>query len=159
MISDLIISAVISLLPVAELRGGMPYAVAKGVSPFLAFVICVIANMLVIPIMYFFLDYVHGTFMKIGVYRRFFTKYVESKRAKLEKYVGTSAEFAALVLFVGVPLPATGAYTGALLAWFFKLDKKKAYLAISLGVLMAGIIVLLVMLGVLSGWEVFVKKV
>ena len=58
--------------------------------------------------------------------------------------MGTKWEFIVLMLFVGIPLPITGAYTGTILAWFFKINRKKAYVALSLGVLIAGIIVSIV---------------
>jgi len=131
--------------------------VFNGIKPLSAYVICVIANICVIPVVYLFLTYLHKAFLKIRVYNRFFDKYIEKKRAKIEKYVGTKWEFLVLMLFVAVPLPVTGAYTGTLLAWLFKLRKKQAFTALSLGVLIAGVIVSLVVMGAFAGAEMFVK--
>lgn len=157
--NTLIEAFIISLIPVVELRGGIPYAIAKGANPLTACVVCVIANFLVVPIVYFFLTYIHSSLMKMAFYNRIFTKYIEAKRDKLEKYMGTSTELIALTLFVGVPLPATGAYTGAMLAWFFKMKKRNSYISIFLGVLMAGIIVTLVTVGAFSGFDFLIKRI
>ena len=153
-----IINAIIwSLLPVSELRGGIPVALAGGLGIFSAYIICVIANWFVIPIVFFFLDYLHKFFMKIKIYSNIFNKVVERGRKRLEKSIGEKGEFIALMLFVGIPLPVTGAYTGTILAWFFGINRKKAYKALTLGVLLAGLIVsLVVMLGI-TAFSIFVK--
>lgn len=150
-------AAIWSLLPISELRGGIPIALHNGLSIWLAYIICVCANLLVIPLTYFFLDHLHKIFMDVKLYRKLFNSYVEKKRTSLEKYIGTKWEFIALAFFVGVPLPVTGAYTGTLLAWFFKLPRKKAYKAITLGVLIAGLIVALVLQLGLKAFNIFVK--
>ncbi|MBT3262188.1 small multi-drug export protein [Candidatus Woesearchaeota archaeon] len=147
----------LSLLPISELRGGIPFAVFNGMSPLFAYLICVLANICVIPIVYLFLTYLHNWFLNIKLYNKLFLKYVERKRGKVEKYIGTKWEFLILMLFVAIPLPITGAYTGTLLAWLFKVKKKEAFLALALGVVIAGVIVSLVTLGLISGAEVFVK--
>jgi len=154
-----IINAIIlSLLPISELRGGIPVAIAQGISPGNAFIICCVANFFVIPIVFFFLDNIHGFFMNIDFYNKIFNKYIEKKRSKLEKHIGTKWEFIALMLFVGIPLPITGAYTGTLLAWFFKVPRKKAYTALSIGILIAGIIVSLVVGLGIKAFSVFVRN-
>jgi len=140
----------LSILPISELRGAIPYAIANNVNYFLAFFIGVFGNFLVIPIVFYFLDNLHHHFLKIKNYEKFFSKYIERKRESFEKHVGTRFEFWALVVFVAIPLPMTGAYSGALLAWFFNLKRRKSYLAIYLGILIAGIIVTLTTLGIKS---------
>lgn len=140
----------ISLLPISELRGSIPYAISQGINPGLAFVVGVISNFLVAPILFFFLDNLHKYFLKINSYKNFFDKYIELKRKKFEKHVGTKFEFWALVIFTGLPLPFTGAWSATILAWFFNLKRRKSYLAIFLGVLMAGIIVTLTTLGIIN---------
>jgi uncharacterized membrane protein len=148
----------LSLLPISELRGGIPVAIANGLSPVSAYVICVIANFFVIPIVFLFLDNLHHLFLKVKLYENLFNKYIEKKRGKLEKYIGTRWEFVMLMLFVGIPLPVTGAYTGTLLAWFFKVPRKKAYTALSLGILIAGIIVSIVVALGIKAFSIFVKN-
>lgn len=141
---------ILSALPISELRGGIPLAIASGMRPLYAFLLCVIVNVLIMFPLFFFLDHLHSGFMKWGFYRRLFVKYIHYSRRKISKHIGTKWEFLALLLLVAVPLPATGAYTGSLLAWLFNIKRKDAYLAISLGVALAGVIVSLATLGVLS---------
>ncbi|MCK4521896.1 MAG: small multi-drug export protein [Nanoarchaeota archaeon] len=133
-----------SLLPISELRGGIPIAIANNIKPVVAYTVCVFFNILVIPIVFFFLDYIHKYLVQIRFYRNTFNSHLERNIKKIEKHMGTKWEFIVLMLFVGIPLPITGAYTGTLLAWFFKINRKKAYVALSLGVLIAGIIVSIV---------------
>ena len=147
-----------SLLPISELRGGIPIALSNGFSIYNAFLIGVLANILVIPIVFLFLDNIHDLFMNNGFYQKTFNKYIEKKRQSLEKHIGTMGEFLALVLFVGIPLPITGAYTGTLLAWFFEVPKKKAYAALITGVIMAGIIVSLVSFFAIETFSFFIKS-
>ena len=155
--NPIIDSIVLSLLPISELRGGIPVAIARGINPWIAFLVCIVANFLVIPIVFFFLDHIHQIFMKLQVYKNLFNKYIENKRSKLEKYIGTKWEFIALMLFVGIPLPITGAYTGTLLAWFFKVPRKKAYKSLSLGILIAGTIVTIVTILGIKALTIFIK--
>lgn len=150
MVSIILRAMLLSMLPISELRGGIPYAIANGVKPINAFIFCVIANILVIFIVFFFLDYLHKHFMKINFYRRLFEIYINRSRRKLENHVGTRLESIMLFLFVAVPLPLTGAYTGSVLAWLFGLNRKKSFIAIALGVIIAGIIVTLATVGVVK---------
>lgn len=140
----------LSVLPISELRGGIAYAIGSGLNPVLAYFIGVVSNFFVIPICFFFLDNLHKYFLKLGFYNNSFDKYINKNRRKLEKYIGTKVEFWALVCIVLIPLPFTGAYTGSILAWFFGLKRRKSYLAISLGILIAGILVTLASLGLFS---------
>lgn len=130
----------LSLLPFGELRVGLPVALANGVNPFLAFLVCYAANILVIPVVFFFLEFVHFRFLHHGHYRAAFDLFMERTRKKAHRFVEKYGIFG-LALFVAVPLPGTGAYSGALLAWFFGMDKWKAFFSIALGVLIAGLLV------------------
>ncbi len=137
---------ILSLLPVIELRGGIPYGILMGLHPLLVFIVAVVANLLVIPIVYFFLEYLHHIFYKLSWYQKLFHILVERSREKLEKHLGTKKEAIALFLLVAIPLPGTGAYTGTLLAWFFGIKKKLACKMLSLGVVLAGVLVTLFVL-------------
>ena len=159
MINSIIESSFLSVLPISELRGGIPLAVYRGVSIFSAFLICVIANCFVIPIVFFFLDNLHELFMVNRLYKKIFNKYIEKKRSSIEKYIGTNWEFIALMSLVGIPLPITGAYTGTLLAWFFKIPRKRAYLSLILGILTAGLIVSLVVFCGITTLDIFIKNI
>lgn len=155
--NNIVTAIILSLLPISELRGGIPFAITQGVDPAVAFFVCVVANCMVIPIVFLFLDLLHKFFMKIKWYENSFNYHLEKARRKLEKSIGANGEFIALLLFVGIPLPMTGAYTGALLAWFFKGNRKKAYLSLALGVLVAAIIVTMTVLGGIKAFDLFIK--
>ena len=157
MINPIIESIFCSLLPIIELRGGIPLAVYRGISIYSAFIICVMANYFVIPLVFFFLDHLHGIFMQNRYYNKIFNKYIENKRDLLEKHIDTKWEFFALILLVGIPLPITGAYTGTLLAWVFEIPRKRAYLALTIGIIIAGIIVSLVVLFGIKTLDIFIK--
>ena len=151
--NSIILKAILlSMLPIAELRGGIPYAIANDVNPFLAYFICVGANILAFPIVYLFLEFLHPLFLKVGIYQKLFDKFVLKTRKKLEIKIKKYG-FWGLMLFVMIPLPVTGAYTGSLAAWLFNIPKKKAFISVVLGVIISVIIVTIISL---SGMEAFI---
>ena len=141
--NELFYGIILSILPISELRLGIPVAMASRTPIGLIFLLCVVANILIIPVIFLFLDFLHHKFLKIKVYRILFSKLITRTRRKMEHKVGTKWEMPALFLLVAIPLPGTGAYTGVLAAWLFKLRRKQAFIAIALGVLAAGILVTL----------------
>ena len=145
-------TALLSFLPVSELRGGMIYAVINGISPLNAFFLSVIVNILAIFFVFFFLDFLHKGFLKLNLYKKFFDFYIDKNQKKIKKLKRQYAVygFLALTVFVAIPLPATGAWTGCFIAWLLGLNRRESILAVTLGVIIAGIIVLLASLGVIS---------
>jgi uncharacterized membrane protein len=143
-----IIVFVISLLPILELRGGLLAAGALNLSPFIAYPIAIIANLLPIPFILMFLTPIFNWMKKTKLFKGI----VEKLEKKAEKNKGKfeKGEFVALVLFVGIPLPGTGAWTGALIASVLGMNKKKAMLAITVGVIMASIIMMILSYGLLN---------
>ncbi|MEK6941089.1 MAG: small multi-drug export protein [Nanoarchaeota archaeon] len=141
---------ILSLLPISELRGAIPYGFTAGDPFFLVIIIAILGNILVIPLVYFFMNKFHHLFMNNVSYNKLFNKYIDRTRKKIEHKIGTKAEFTAILLFTAVPFPLTGAYTASVISWFFGLNRAKAFCAISLGVLIAAIIVSLITLGVVS---------
>jgi len=137
----------LSMLPISELRGAIPLAVFSGSSfwPILIFV-AILANIAVVPFIFYFLDNIHNSFMKINVYRKVFENTANRTRKRIESKIGTKAEFLALYFLVAIPLPMTGAYTGSLAAWLFGLSRKKSLQYIIYGVVTAGIITSLITL-------------
>ena len=136
----------ISMVPLVELRGGMLMATAPGTEYnfFLALVICIIANMLPVPFIYFFARKVliWGANKKfIGKFFTFCLEKGERAGQKLVAKTGRKGLFIALLLFVGIPLPGTGAWTGTLGASFLDMGFKSTVLAVSLGVIIAGVLV------------------
>ncbi len=139
----IITAVLLSLSPISEVRGGLIYAIASGLEPILAFFVCVFANMLVSPLLFLFLLTLHKQLYKINLYRKFFDAYIKRMDKKVKAYERRHKLFGylALTAFVAIPLPFTGAWTGTFIAWLLDLNKKKSILAISIGVIIAGIIV------------------
>ena len=143
----------ISMVPIIELRGAMVYAVGFNLPYLPALIICVIGNMLPVPIIYFFARKVliWGADKKyIGKVFTFFLEKGEKAGQKLVATTGRGGLFIALLLFVGIPLPGTGAWTGTLGASFLNMGFKSTVLAVSLGVVLAGIIMAALSTGVFS---------
>ena len=135
----------ISMIPILELRGAIPIAVGMGLPYIPALITCIIGNMLPVPIIYLFARkfLVWGADKKyIGKVCRFFLEKGEKAGKKLVAATGRGGIFVALMLFVGIPLPGTGAWTGTLGASFLDLGPKTTAAAVSLGVVIAGIIML-----------------
>jgi len=133
----------ISMVPLIELRGGMVYAVGVGLPELPALALCVFGNMLPVPIIYFFARKVliWGADKKYtGRFFRFCLEKGERAGQKLVAKAGRGGLFVALMLFVGIPLPGTGAWTGTLGASFLKMGIRTTALSVSLGVVIAGII-------------------
>jgi uncharacterized membrane protein len=147
---NLIYGIILSALPIAELRGGIPLAMTSNAPLGVIFTLCVLANILIIPLIFLFLDFLHERLMEKRFYSKLFSKLINRTRRKIEHRIGTKWEYPALLLLVAIPLPGTGVYTGSLAAWLFKLNRKKSLLTIALGVLIAGMIVTLATLGFYS---------
>jgi len=150
--NPLLLTILLSMSPISELRGGIPYALASGFGIWKAFIICVLANILVVIFVFLFLTYLHKSFLNFNWYKKsfgFLVKRVQKKSVGIEKSSGKWGYFA-LCIFVAIPLPMTGAWTGTLIAWFLGWNKVKSFLSIALGVLIAGIVVSLVSLGVIG---------
>ena len=134
----------VSMVPLIEIRGSIPYAYfVDGINFPLACVIAVIANMIPVPIIFFFARKVLEWGKDKKVIGKFFTFCLEKGHkggAKLEEKAGKGLYWA-LFLFVGIPLPGTGAWTGTLAASILDMDFKKSVIAVLCGVLLAGIIV------------------
>lgn len=143
-----VIIFIISLMPILELRGGMLAASLLHVEFLRALCICIVGNLLPIPFILIFLEKVLNLFEKWSVTSKvvkWLEKKVDSKRSQIDKY-----GYLGLVLFVGIPLPGTGAWTGTLIAIMLGLDKKKSFICILIGVLMASIIMSILSYGVLG---------
>lgn len=142
LIKKYIIIFLISMVPIIELRGAIPYAVGYGLPMLPSYIICVIGNMLPVPIIFFFARkvLVWGSDKKyIGKFFSWCLEKGEHGGVKLQKKAGKGL-YIALLLFVGIPLPGTGAWTGTLAASILDMDFKKSVLACMGGVLLAGII-------------------
>lgn len=148
----------LSFVPVSELRGGIPFAYFNGTPLLTSAIICILANMLVPLVCWAFLSTLNGFFTKHWEwYRRVVAAEMDHARKKLSPAVEKFG-FWGVMLFVAIPLPFTGAWTGAVGSWVLGLEKKKAFGAIMLGVVIAGIIVSAVIAGGSSLASIFTKK-
>jgi uncharacterized membrane protein len=135
-----------SISPISELRVGIPYGIRSGLDPWFTFFIAVVANALIFFPIFFALRLLYDKlFTRIPLFNRYLDALKKRGKPRVEKY-----GFWGLFAFVAVPLPFTGAYTGTILAWLLGMDWKKAFPAVGLGVIVAGIVVLLITLGVTS---------
>ena len=134
----------ISMVPLIELRGAIPYSQFLGMPIIPSYVVCIIGNMIPVPIIYLFarrvLEWGKDKRM-IGGFFTFCLEKGEKGGQKLTSKAGRGA-FVALLLFVGIPIPGTGAWTGTLAASILDMDFRSTVLAVSLGVLLAGVIMM-----------------
>lgn len=137
-----------AMLPVLEIRAAIPVGIAEGLSPLLAYFIGIIGNLLPVPFIILLMRHVLDWLKRHDILVRF-THWLEKRTEKNAKLV-QSYRFWGLLILVAVPLPGTGAWTGAAVASLFDMRLKKALPAISLGVIIAGGIVLAITLGVIS---------
>lgn len=139
---------IISLMPILELRGGLIAASLLKLNFFTSFIICFIGNLIPIPFILYFITPLFDKLKKTKLLNKLVTK-LENKANKKKNSI-EKKEFIGLLLFVGIPLPGTGAWTGSLIAAMINMDKKKALLATFLGVILAGIIMSIFSYGILG---------
>ena len=143
MLKKYLLVFLVSMVPLIELRGAVPMAVTMDLDYWTAMLVCIIGNMLPVPIIYFFARKVliWGADKKyIGKFFRYCLEKGEQGGQKLVAKTGRGGLFVALMLFVGIPIPGTGAWTGTLAASFLNMGIKSTAGAVSLGVVMAGMI-------------------
>lgn len=149
---------IISMIPLVEIRGAVPIAIGMdfGLEEWQALIIAIIGNIIPIPLIYFFAR----KFLEWGSKKKwkplhqfcnFCLKKGEKAGGKLLKKAGNYGTYFALFLFVAIPIPGTGAWTGTLAASILNLDFKKTIIAITAGILVAGLIMLAIALGVFRG--------
>jgi len=144
MLEQYIWAFIISMVPVVELRGAVLYAVGCNLPLVPSLIVCVLGNMLPVPFIYFFARKLltWGSEKKyIGKVCNALLKKGERGGQKLVKKTGRGGLFVALLLFVGIPLPGTGAWTGTMAASFLNMGFKSTVVSVCLGVLLAGLIV------------------
>ena len=137
------------MVPVVELRGAIPFGVAAGISVGLSFMIALIGNMIPVPFIILFIRPVFKWFKEksqwLANIARWFEEKANRNKDKVLKY-----EFWGLVLLVAIPLPGTGAWTGALVSAMMDMQLKRAVPAIFMGTIIAGIIVSLATMGIIA---------
>lgn len=140
MILSVIIAMLWSISPFGEAKVGIPYAIFNGVNIYVAFLFCFLANVLIFPLMIFFLDSVNRYFFKWRFYKK--SAIFVARRAKngagkgIEKF-----GFWGLLLFVSIPLPGTGVYAGTIASYIFRIERKRAFVANTAGIFLSSVIV------------------
>ena len=143
MIKNYLLVFLISMFPLIELRGAIPVGIGMGLPILPTYLVCVVGNMLPVPLIYFFARKVLHWGADKKYIGKFFSYCLEKGEAaghRLMKKAGRGGLFVALMLFVGIPIPGTGAWTGTLAASFLDMGIKTTALSVSLGVIIAGII-------------------
>lgn len=140
MIKDLVIAILWSVSPFGEAKVGIPYGILSGVNIYLVFVACFLANLLVFPIMMFFLEHINTLLLRWVFYKKS-AIYVARKAKigsgdKIKKY-----GFYGLIFFVMLPIPGTGVYAGSIASYLFKIEKKRAFTANTIGIFLSSVIV------------------
>lgn len=152
MIKNYLIIFLISMVPLIELRGAIPVSQAMQLPVIPSYIICILGNMIPVPIIYLFarkfLEWGQNKKIISGICRFFLEKGTKAGD-KLQSKAGRGI-FLALLLFVGIPLPGTGAWTGTLAASFLNMKFKQTVIAVMLGVLLAGLIMMAGSLGLFS---------
>lgn len=148
----------ISMLPIIELRGGIPFGALppyEQINPMLCYSASVIGNLIPIPFILIFIKKILEYMSKSNIkfFRKVSIKLINKANKRSAKFNRNS--FYALFLFVAIPLPGTGAWTGALIASLIGIRFKRSMLAITLGVLVAGLIMTLGMYGIVSAFKIF----
>ena len=153
MIKKFLIVFIVSMIPLIELRGAIPYAIGFDLPIIQSYIIAIIGNMLPVPFIYLFARKI----LMWGKDKKFIGKFFswclekgEKGGRKLQAKAGRGLYFA-LFLFVGIPLPGTGAWTGTLAASILDMDFKKSIISVMSGVILAGIIMGLVSFGLFKG--------
>jgi len=154
MTQEIALTLLLTVLPISELRGGIPLGISLGLDPLFTFLIAVIANALMFFPIFFGLRLFYGKLLsRIPLFNKYLDGVRKRGKPKADKY-----GFWGLTFLVALPLPITGVYTGTALAWLLGMDWRKAFPPIGIGVIIAGVIVLLGALGVVEVFNIFVKS-
>ena len=144
-----IITFLVSMVPIIELRGAIPIATGMGLSPWIAIPIAIVGNLLPVPFIIIFIKRIFAWMRKVSPKLNGIVDKMEAKAEKNKEKVLRYA-FWGLALFVAIPLPGTGAWTGALVAAMLDMPLKKAFPSVAIGVLGAGVIISFVSYGAAS---------
>ena len=146
---DFVMTMLVSMVPVVELRGGIPYGVAAGLPVWLAYIAAFVGNLIPVP---FILVYIRRIFKWIRQHMPRLNNLIDKleKKAHLKGATMQKYQYLGLAIFVAIPLPGTGAWTGALAAAFLDMRLKKAFPAAVLGVAVAGFLISVITYGIAS---------
>ncbi len=146
---EFLLTMLVSMVPIIELRGGIPFGVAAGLPVWMAYIAAVIGNLIPVP---FILVFIRRIFKWIRQHMPRLNSVVDKleKKAHLKGATMKKYQYLGLAIFVAIPLPGTGAWTGALAAAFLDMRLKKAFPAAVLGVVVAGFLISILTYGIAS---------
>jgi len=145
---------IIAMLPIIELRGSIPVAIGYfSMSPVESYILSLLGNMIPVPFILYLLEPVEKLIRRTGLFEKTFEKLADSAVRRTSKSI-EAYKFLGLAIFVSIPLPVTGAWTASLAAYILRMRMRDAILSILLGVIMAGIIVTLASIGIISVWGI-----
>lgn len=146
---EFLLTMLVSMVPVIELRGGIPFGVAAGLPVWMAYIAAVIGNLIPVPFILVFIrrifQWIRQHMPKLNSMIDKLEKKAHLKGKKMQKY-----QYLGLAIFVAIPLPGTGAWTGSLAAAFLDMRLKKAFPAAVLGVVVAGFVISVLTFGIKS---------
>lgn len=158
LLRDLVIIAILTLTPFLELRASIPYGIVLGHAWWAVFLIAVIFNILIAPVTYFFWNKIIHLLRWIKFVDKLYHKTIERVQKKAKKAIDKYGELG-LAVFIGIPLPGSGVWSGALAANILGLRFRKYMIASIIGVLIAGIIVTVIVMSGTGLFDLFVKVV
>lgn len=159
MLREILVLIGITFLPIFELRGSIPYGILKYHMHWLpVLIICVLANFVIGMIVFFLLDKFTHLVIKVKWIKRIYHRLVENTQKKIHPYVEKYGTIG-VAIFIGVPLPGSGVYTGAFGSYLLGLNYKQFTIANIIGVIIAGIAVTLIVLFGSGAWNFFIKMV
>ncbi len=129
-----------SISPFGEAKVGIPYGILHGLDKYLVFVVCLIANILIFPLMFFFLEKMNRSLLRIPIYQKS-AFYIARKAKKGSSEKINKYGFWGLLFVVMLPVPGTGVYIGTIVSYIFRIEKSKAFLANTIGIIISSIIV------------------
>ena len=145
-----IVVFIISMMPILELRGGLIASALLKVNPVIGYIVSIVGNIIPVPFILLFINKILDWMENSK--RKFFHNLASSIRKKANKHKGKIEKYGyyGLILFVGIPLPGTGAWTGCLVASLLNLDKKKSFLCTMIGIFIASIIMMILSYGIVG---------
>jgi uncharacterized membrane protein len=158
MLVDVVWIFLITLVPGLELRASIPYGIVSGMHWALVYVLAVFANILLAFFVWWFVNYVMQYFLRVAWIRKLYNGFVIRTRRKVEPYIEKYGVLG-LGLFIGVPLPGSGVYSGGLGAYLLGFEFKDYLKASVLGVLIAGTVVTILVVTGVSGFDFFLKVI
>ncbi|MFH1316002.1 MAG: small multi-drug export protein [Candidatus Woesearchaeota archaeon] len=160
MLNEILIIILLTFLPFLELRASIPYGIIVLGKEYwlLVFAIAVAANILLGPILYVFFHKIIRLFLKVKSINKLWEKVIERAQKKVKPYIEKYGVIG-LGIFIGVPLPGSGVYTGSIGGYLLGFNFKDFMKSVVIGVLIAGIVVTIISYSGISGFEIFLKKI